>query len=80
MAFNALKIKRLKLISTVIDLNAFLYDSRTIHLSSYRKEWPMNIGKTIFAQIIDFLPMPEKLRRVHYYDAETDNDLVFFCQ
>ena len=52
-----LKIIRLRFIFIVIDLNAFLYYSRAIHLSSNRKEWPMYRGKTIFAQIIDYLPM-----------------------
>jgi Transposase DDE domain len=46
----------------------------------------MNTGKTLFAQLIDFLPRktlagkqhyPERLRRIRFRDAETGKMLVF---
>ena len=57
----------LKLIFVVIDLKSSLYYSRAILLSSDRKEWLMNKGKTVFAQIMDFLPMHEFRRCVRRY-------------
>ena len=60
-------INKLRLIFVVIDLNAFLYYSSHIRLSTYRKEWPMNRGKTIFAQVIDYLPLYEFRRCVNRY-------------
>jgi len=59
----------LKTILVFIDLNALLYYFRVILLSIDRKEWPMNTGKTVFAQLIDFLPMYEFRRCVERYDG-----------
>jgi len=57
----------LRVILFVIDLNTISYYSRAILLSIDRKEWPMNVGKTVFAQLIDFLPMFEFCRCVERY-------------
>jgi transposase len=34
-----------------------------------RKEWPMNIGETVFSQLMDFLPMHEFRKCVQRYDG-----------
>jgi transposase len=34
-----------------------------------RKEWPMNIGETVFSQFMDFLPMHEFRKCVQRYDG-----------
>jgi len=59
--------KRLKIIFVLIDFNALLYYFKVILLSSDSQEWPMNIGKTVFAQLIDFLPIHEFRRCVARY-------------
>jgi len=60
----------LKLVLTVIDLKSFLYYSMAFLLSSDRKEWPMNIGKTVFSQLMDYLPMYEFRRCVKRYGGD----------
>lgn len=50
---------------TFIDLKLILYYG---HLSSpHFKEWPMNSGKTIFSQLVDFLPKYEFSKCVNLY-------------
>jgi hypothetical protein len=59
--------KRLRVIFVIIDFNALLYYFKAILLSNDSQEWPMNIGKTSFIQLIDFLPRPEFRRCVVRY-------------
>jgi hypothetical protein len=40
-----------------------------IPISKDGKEWPMNIGKTVFAQIMEFLPLPEFRKCVAKYNG-----------
>jgi transposase len=51
----------------VIDLKPFLYYSAAIRLSRTRREWLMNQGKTVFSQVMDYLPMHEFRRCVNRY-------------
>ena len=57
----------LSLIIFVIDLKLTLYYSMAFLLSSDRKEWPMNSGRTVFAQLMDYIPMYEFRRCVERY-------------
>ncbi len=40
-----------------------------ILLQKWRRRWPMNSGKTIFAQLMDFLPAYEFRKCVEQYDG-----------
>jgi len=51
----------------VIDLKSFLYYSTAIQLSRTIQEWLMNQGKTVFSQVMDYLPMHEFRRCVNRY-------------
>jgi len=57
----------LSLIIFVIDLKSTLYYSMAFLLSRDRKEWPMNSGRTVFAQLMDYIPMYEFRRCVERY-------------
>lgn len=52
--------------SAVIDLKLTVYYGHSIFLIT-RKEWPMNIGKTVFSQLMDFLPIHEFRKCVQRY-------------
>jgi len=51
----------------VIDLKSFLYYSTAIRLSSTTEEWLMNQGKTVFSQVMDYLPIHEFRSCVNRY-------------
>ena len=51
----------------VIDLKSFLYYSTVIRLSSTTEEWLMNQGKTVFSQVMDYLPIHEFRSCVNRY-------------
>jgi transposase len=53
--------------NVVIDLNFLLLFLG--HSNTTSKEWPMNLSKTVFSQIMDFLPLSEFRRCVSRYNG-----------